>query len=168
MDAAPDILRTLSARCRDCYRCIRVCPVEAIGIRDGQAFVDERRCISCGTCIRECPQQAKTYRNDLADVQEIMARGGRIAVSIAPSFAGLYEPWQIRRIPSMLRKLGFSYVAETAVGAGLVSEAMQRLVKADPKKSWISTACPAMVAVPEVSGSWPSSTLSSDVLPTPL
>lgn len=140
------IVFTNRARCRDCYRCIRVCPVEAIGIRDGQAFVDERRCISCGTCIRECPQQAKTYRNDLADVQELMRRGQRIAVSIAPSFAALYEPWQIKRVPSMLRKLGFSYVAETAVGAQLVSQAMQQLVKADPQQSWISTACPAMVS----------------------
>jgi iron only hydrogenase large subunit-like protein/uncharacterized Fe-S cluster-containing protein len=140
------IVFTNRARCRDCYRCIRVCPVEAIGIRDGQAFVDERRCISCGTCIRECPQQAKTYRNDLADVQEIMKRGGRVAVSIAPSFASLYEPWEIKRIPSMLRKLGFSYVAETAVGAQLVSEAMQQLVQTSPEKSWISTACPAVVS----------------------
>lgn len=142
----PDqIVFTNRARCRDCYRCIRVCPVSAIGIRDGQAYVDENRCISCGTCIRECPQQAKTYRNDLADVREMIVAGGRIAASIAPSFAGFFEPWQIKRIPSMLRKLGFTFVSETAVGAGLVSEAMKSLLTKNPGKSYISTACPALV-----------------------
>jgi len=64
VDAAPDILRTLSARCRDCYRCVRVCPVKAIGVRDNQAWVDPERCILCGTCVRECPQHAKVYRDD--------------------------------------------------------------------------------------------------------
>jgi iron only hydrogenase large subunit-like protein/uncharacterized Fe-S cluster-containing protein len=139
------IVFTNRARCRDCYRCIRVCPVGAIGIQDGQAFVDEQRCISCGTCIRECPQQAKTYRNDLADVQDMVRRDRRVAVSLAPSFACLYEPWQIKRIPSMLRRLGFSYVAETAVGAGLVSESMKDLMAQQPSKTWLSTACPAFV-----------------------
>lgn len=145
MQSPNQIVFTNRARCRDCYRCIRVCPVGAIGIRDGQAFVDEQRCISCGTCIRECPQQAKTYRNDLADVREMLQSGVRAAVSLAPSFACLFEPWQIRRVPSMLRKLGFGYVAETAVGAGLVSEAMQELLVRQPDKSFLSTACPAFV-----------------------
>ena len=58
------------ARCRDCYRCVRVCPVQAIGIRDGQAYVDQRRCIACGTCIRQCPQKAKSYRKDLAEAMD--------------------------------------------------------------------------------------------------
>ena len=59
------IVFTNKARCRDCYRCIRLCPVKAIGLHDGQAYVDSDKCISCGTCIRECPQNAKSFRNDL-------------------------------------------------------------------------------------------------------
>ena len=61
----PQIVFTLTARCRDCYRCLRACPVKAIRMQNGQAYVDEKRCIACGTCIRECPQQAKTFRNDI-------------------------------------------------------------------------------------------------------
>ena len=59
------IVFTLTARCRDCYRCLRSCPVKAIRMEKGQAYVDEKRCIACGTCIRECPQQAKTFRHDI-------------------------------------------------------------------------------------------------------
>lgn len=50
---------TSEAKCRDCYKCIRYCPVKAIGIKDGQAWVDEDRCILCGRCIEACPQNAK-------------------------------------------------------------------------------------------------------------
>jgi Fe-S-cluster-containing hydrogenase component 2 len=58
------VVFTLEAKCRDCYRCLKVCPVKAIKMMNNQAYVVEERCIACGTCIRECPQGAKTYRND--------------------------------------------------------------------------------------------------------
>ena len=28
------IVKTLEAMCRDCYRCVRACPVKAIGIKN--------------------------------------------------------------------------------------------------------------------------------------
>ena len=46
------VVFTHTARCRDCYRCLRACPVKAIRVVDGQAYVDADRCIACGTCIR--------------------------------------------------------------------------------------------------------------------
>jgi Fe-S-cluster-containing hydrogenase component 2 len=52
------IVFTLTARCRDCYRCVRACPVKAIRMHHGQAYVDEERCIACGTCIPMPQKQA--------------------------------------------------------------------------------------------------------------
>ncbi len=66
------IITTDKAKCRDCYRCVRVCPVKAICISDGQARVDAERCIVCGTCVRECPQQAKHVRNDLESLAALL------------------------------------------------------------------------------------------------
>jgi ferredoxin len=111
------IVFTDKARCRDCYRCVRACPVKAIGVRDGQAFVAQERCVSCGTCIRECPQGAKAYRSDLERVVRLLADEPLVAASVAPAFAAICSEWEWRRLPSALRKLGFGYVAETAVGA---------------------------------------------------
>lgn len=138
------IVYTNRARCRDCYRCIRVCPVEAIGVHDGQAFVDPQRCIACGTCIRECPQKAKTYRNDIAMVMEMLSCGP-VAVSVAPSFAALFELWQVRRLPSALRRLGFCYVAETAVGAMWVAQATADCARQRSDQTTIASSCPAVV-----------------------
>jgi iron only hydrogenase large subunit-like protein/uncharacterized Fe-S cluster-containing protein len=140
------IVYTLTANCRDCYRCVRVCPVKAIRIRDGQAYVDDTRCIQCGTCVRECPQHAKTIRTDTERVRELLGSGARVAVSIAPSFATVFPGWKSTRIPAALRRLGFGYVAETAEGARTVALATAALVKADPVHAGcVGGACPAVV-----------------------
>ncbi len=139
------IVYTNKARCRDCYRCVRVCPVKAIRMCDGQAYVVEERCIACGTCIRECPQKAKSFRNDIERVIRLRDRNSSLAVSIAPSFAAVFEEWEQKRLPSALRKLGFDYVAETAQGAFFVAEASHRHAASHANQSWITTACPAVV-----------------------
>ncbi len=139
------VVFTNKAACRDCYRCLRVCPVKAIRLRNGQAYVVEDRCISCGTCIRECPQRAKTFRRDVEHAQALCRRGGVAAASIAPSFAALFSDWERRRIPSALRMLGFNYVGETAIGAYHVARATAKYVAEHPNASHIASACPGVV-----------------------
>ncbi|MBR0379736.1 MAG: 4Fe-4S binding protein, partial [Mogibacterium sp.] len=46
--------------CRDCYRCVRHCPVKAIRIKDAHAVIIHERCTFCGTCVNECPNSVKT------------------------------------------------------------------------------------------------------------
>ena len=141
------IVYTLTAKCRDCYRCLRVCPVGAIGVRDGQAFVDDARCIQCGTCIRECPQHAKTYRGDIDDVRALLDSGARVAVSLAPSFVSIFKEWEISRLPSALRQLGFTHIGETAEGAQLVAQKSAAILNSQSCTSHcgMSTSCPAVV-----------------------
>ncbi len=139
------VVFTNKAQCRDCYRCVRVCPVKAIRMHDGQASVIEQRCIGCGTCVRECPQGAKCFRNDLERVKRFLAEGGKLAASLAPSFSAVYTDWRRGRIPSALRQLGFSYVGETAIGAYYAAQATAQVAADSPTKPWICTACPAAV-----------------------
>ncbi|NLO91477.1 MAG: 4Fe-4S binding protein [Elusimicrobia bacterium] len=136
------LVYTLTARCRDCHRCLRVCPVNAISIANGQASVKPERCISCGACIRECPQGAKTYRRDIAQARDLIASGAVVAASVAPSFAAAFPDWKGGRFVSALRRLGFAVVAETAVGAYYSAQAC---AKAAGNGSNICGACPAAV-----------------------
>ena len=148
MSVAPvlgPVVFTNKARCRDCYRCVRVCPVKAIRMHEGQANVVPHRCISCGTCVRECPQGAKSYRRDLGRALELFHPGARVAASVAPSFAAVFPAWQWRRLPSALRRLGFDYVGETAIGAYDVAAATAQAVAKQPGQSHVCTACPAVV-----------------------
>jgi len=115
-------------------------------MHDGQASVVAERCISCGTCVRECPQSAKTFRNELETAKRLLESGDRIACSLAPSFAGFYSERLQKRIPSVLRLLGFSYVAETAIGAFFTAKASARYIeKLNGKEPGIISACPACV-----------------------
>jgi iron only hydrogenase large subunit-like protein/uncharacterized Fe-S cluster-containing protein len=119
-------------------------------MQNGQAYVEAERCISCGTCIRECPQGAKTFRNDVENAVRILASGGSVAASVAPSFAAAFKPSEQKRLASALRQLGFSYVGETAIGAYHTAKETARIAAASPERSHVCTACPAVVRYVEL------------------
>lgn len=139
------IVFTNKAKCLDCNRCVRVCPVKAIKMKDGQAQVDPDRCIVCGTCIKECPQKAKTYRNDLERVKELLNNGVKVAVIVAPSIASVFNGWKAKKIPSVLRSLGFINVAEAAYSAGIVSKSTKKFADDNPNLAVLASSCPAFV-----------------------
>jgi len=115
-------------------------------MHDGQASIIAERCISCGTCVRECPQAAKKYRNDLETVKQLLTPGNRVACSLAPAFAGFFTDRTRRRIPSVLRLLGFSHISETAIGAFYTAQASVKFWKERGKdQPLIISACPACV-----------------------
>ncbi len=142
---ASEIVFTRKARCRDCHRCLRACPVKAIRVHDGQAQVVPELCIACGTCIRECPQKAKAYRNDVAEAIRCVNQKGRTVASMAPAYAGVFEPWEQRRLASALRRLGFSHVAETAVGAKEVARVGAAYIGERAAESHVWASCPAVI-----------------------
>ncbi|MBU2553135.1 MAG: 4Fe-4S binding protein [Bacteroidetes bacterium] len=139
------VIYTNKAACRDCYRCVRACPVNAISVINGQAQVIASRCIACGTCVNECPQGAKSYRSDLEKLDDMIKSAEKLAFSIAPSFAALFSPWGQKRLPSALRALGAVYVGETAIGAYESAQATAEAVEKNPEKQHICSACPAVV-----------------------
>ncbi len=134
------IINTLNARCKDCYKCVRVCPINAIGIENNQAYIDQDKCILCGTCVRECPQEAKIYRSDEERVSKLLEEYDVVA-SVAPSFSAFFGA-DSKRVPAALRKLGFKYVCETSEGAHKVT---QEVVKINDSLCGISSACPVVV-----------------------
>ncbi len=143
--SALGIVSTNKARCRDCYRCVRVCPVKAIRIRDGQAQVDPERCIVCGSCVRECPQNAKQVRSDLQRVRRMVELHPRVAASVAPSWVSAFPEYGASLFPGLLRSLGFSIVAETAAGAEMVARRTAEMLR-DESGTFITSACPAVVS----------------------
>lgn len=144
MEDKMTVVYTNKAVCRDCYRCIRACPVAAIKIKDNQASVIPEKCIACGTCINECPQDAKTYRNDIEKLKVYIDSEAKIAFGIAPSFASVFDDWEIKRLAFALRELGAVYVGETAIGAFYTAREVKNAVKVNNKNINICTACPAI------------------------
>ena len=121
-------ITTQKVNCQDCHRCVRSCPVKAIGIEAGHASVVLDKCILCGECVVECPQNAKQVENQLDSVQRALAVGDRVAFSIAPSFVAAFPELTIGQLRTALKRLGACAVEETAVGAAAVSEVYSDLV----------------------------------------
>ena len=61
------------ARCKDCYKCLRECPVKAIKVVDHHAKIIESRCILCGHCTEVCPQNAKSVHTERAEVEKLLS-----------------------------------------------------------------------------------------------
>ncbi len=120
------IVFTLTARCRDCYRCLRSCPVKAIRMDKGQAYVDEKRCIACGTCIRECPQQAKTFRHDIDVAQRFIDERRFCCRKHCPFFCRSFQQMGTHAAAFRSTRAGFRYVGQTSQGAYQVSDPCQK------------------------------------------
>jgi iron only hydrogenase large subunit-like protein len=135
--------------CKNCYKCIRSCPVKAISIKNDHAQVIEDGCIFCGRCLQVCPQNAKSVRNDVDKVKGFINKKLKIYASIAPSFAPAFNLYDIKQAYSIFKKLGFTYIEETAVGAATVSSEYQKLLEKGQMKNIITTACPTVVSLIE-------------------
>ncbi|HBF38976.1 MAG TPA: histidine kinase, partial [Firmicutes bacterium] len=142
-------ITTSKAQCRDCYKCIRYCPVKAIGLNDGQAWVDKDKCILCGRCIGACPQKAKSMASQLNQLERYLESGESIVFSIAPSYlaaTSLVSPW---KLIAALKKLGPVSIEETALGAELIAKEYGRVYQAGERKTVISSCCPVVVNLVE-------------------
>ena len=135
------ILESSRVSCRDCYRCIRVCPVKAIRVTKGQPHIEEDRCIRCGACVRECFIHVRHTASDFSAVQQYI-RGNRFVVaSVDPAFPALFQDWRTVRFAAALRELGFTAVHEAAEAVPAVEKAVQ----AAAVGGGILPNCPAVV-----------------------
>jgi len=85
------LIKTIRANCKDCYKCVRHCPMKAIRVVDGHAEIIDELCIGDGTCVRICPQGAKQVRDSREAVRAILASGKKVALSVAPSLRSILQ-----------------------------------------------------------------------------
>ena len=136
---------TVETECQDCYKCVRHCPVKAIKVVDGHASVIPELCVACGNCVEVCPAHAKKVRNDLQRAQLMIKSGAPVYVSLAPSWVSEFRGIENEQMVAALRALGFAGVAETALGAELVSARTAAMLADNKAGIMISSACPAAV-----------------------
>ena len=136
---------TRKADCRDCYKCVRECPVKAIKIEDNSAGIVDELCIHCGRCVEVCPVGAKKVRNDVPAVRQQIELGKKVVLSIAPSWRAEFKNLHVSQLIGALRMLGFSQISETAIGAQMVSQAVAELIDHSDQQLFLSTACPTVV-----------------------
>ena len=129
------------SNCKNCYKCIRHCPVKAIRFSGNQAHIIGNECILCGQCFVVCPQNAKEIVDETEKVKVLLQSGDPVFVSLAPSFIANYEGVGINSMCRALRKLGFFDVEETALGATVVKTEYERMLKEDDRDVIITSCC---------------------------
>ncbi len=129
------------SNCKNCYKCIRHCPVKAIRFSGNQAHIIENECILCGQCFVVCPQNAKQIVDETEKVKVFIQSGDPVIVSLAPSFIANYDGAGIESMRKALKKMGFHDVEETAIGATIVKNEYERILEEEERDLIISSCC---------------------------
>ena len=141
-------IRTITANCKDCYKCVRYCPMKAIRVAGGHAEVIDELCVGCGTCVRMCPQGAKQVADSKGAVWELLASNSQVILSVAPSFVASFADASAASFTAAARRLGFSEIFETAEAAQYVALRSLEVVDACASPA-IATSCPVVVNLVE-------------------
>jgi iron only hydrogenase large subunit-like protein/uncharacterized Fe-S cluster-containing protein len=137
------ILQFENVNCKNCYKCVRYCPVKAIEIKNHCAQILEEECILCGRCTIVCPQKAKEAISDVEKIKHALEENKQVVVSVAPSFSAYYHSAFVDFRYALL-KLKFAEVFETAEGAYLVKTEYEKLLAENPEKTYISSCCTSL------------------------
>ena len=129
------------SNCKNCYKCIRHCPVKAIRFSGNQAHIIDNECILCGHGFVVCPQNAKEIVDGTEKARVLLQSGDPVVVSLAPSFIANYEGVGIESMRRALKKLGFFDVEETAIGATIVKTEYERMLREEERDIIITSCC---------------------------
>ncbi len=134
-------LLSKTTNCRNCYKCIRNCPVKAISFFENKANIIADECILCGHCYLYCPQGVKVIRDDLVKVNSFLFLKEKVVISLAPSFLANYPGVSIKSFKKAVKKVGFFDVEETAVGATIVKNKYDEMLNDNSRDVIISSCC---------------------------
>ena len=136
-----EFLKLKKSNCKNCYKCIRNCPVKSIRFSGNQAHIVGDACVLCGQCFVVCPQNAKEIANDTEKVKVMLSDDRPVVASLAPSFVANYDGIGIDAMEKALKKLGFAHAEETAIGATAVKREYERMLREERPDILISSCC---------------------------
>ncbi|MEN6635870.1 MAG: [Fe-Fe] hydrogenase large subunit C-terminal domain-containing protein [Clostridiaceae bacterium] len=135
-----EVLRLKKSNCKNCYKCIRHCPVKSIRFSANQAHIVGEECILCGQCFVVCPQNAKQIADGTELVRVLLDGTAPVVASLAPSFAAYFDHVGFASLKTALIQLGFASAEETALGATLVKREYEKQL-AQRSEDVIITSC---------------------------
>ena len=131
MQRFQSILQFKKVSCKNCYKCVRNCPVKAIRVHDHQARIIESQCIYCEKCILVCPQDAKEEQNMIPAIRSAMENKAQVIASLHPAYLARFGVTGINKIREAMKKLGFADVADAAEGASLMTAQYRALSRTE-------------------------------------
>jgi len=138
------ILSVPQGRCRECYACIRACPVKAVKMADGQVDIIEERCVYCGRCTVACPGSSLEL-GDIGAAYGFLAEGRRTVAILAPEYPASFYPMSSEQLAFLIELAGFYGHEDTVLGEELVARQYLRHFAAGHDFPVIRSTCPAAI-----------------------
>jgi iron only hydrogenase large subunit-like protein len=135
--------------CRGRMTCMRVCPTQAIRVRNGNAEISQELCVDCGMCISVCRSKAIVPITD--DVAVISRFKHRVVVP-TPVLYSQFEPDIHPYIVHVaLKELGFDRVVDVNTSSIALARALVKYMKVyEGPLPLISSHCPSLVRLVQV------------------
>ncbi|MDP4207186.1 MAG: [Fe-Fe] hydrogenase large subunit C-terminal domain-containing protein [Bacteroidota bacterium] len=136
-----------SEKCRKCYACVRVCPVQAIKVDVESAIpsIVDSRCIGCGSCVTICHPGAVVFEDAREETKALLQSGQTVAAVVGSAIPGEFpDITDYRKFVEMIRRLGFTYVCEASFGVDLVAHKYAQLFANNKGKYYITANCPSV------------------------
>lgn len=141
-------IKLVSENCTGCAKCVKICPTQALRIRNGKAQLDARKCIDCGKCVIACKFDAIRAVFDSLDMIEKFKYK---LVIISSSYAGQFrESVGYMSAKKGLLSLGFDEVAEESMVTETMSKIIRDYINKSKIRPIISSNCPAVVRLIQV------------------
>lgn len=137
-------------RCIGCTNCLKVCPTEAIRVRDGKAKIIPEKCIDCGECIKICPNHAKNVVTD--NLSMLKKYKYNIVIPSLTLYGQFPSNIGIGKMLNAIKSIGFDEIAESAEGANISVNLLRDYVlkKQNIKYPVINSSCPAIIRLIQV------------------
>ncbi|MDI3503733.1 MAG: hypothetical protein PWP64_669 [Candidatus Cloacimonadota bacterium] len=142
-------IQILQDNCTGCTACVRVCPTEAIRVRDSKAYIDPNRCVDCGNCVTACEFHAIIPSSDPLNIIENYKY--RIAIISSSFFGQFTEDISYAAAKQAVLDLGFDEVAEEAMVMDFMISIIREYIRNNrDKRPILSSNCPAVVRLIQV------------------
>ncbi|MDP8221613.1 MAG: [Fe-Fe] hydrogenase large subunit C-terminal domain-containing protein, partial [Candidatus Stygibacter frigidus] len=142
-------LQVKTQKCVACMKCVRVCPTQALRIREGKVQLDETRCIDCGRCITACKYGALVPWSDTMEI--INKKKYKVAI-LSTAFAGQFsDKVDYSTTKKAIYHLGFDEVLEESMITEHYGWMIRKYLDEHPQiRPVLSSNCPAVVRLIQV------------------
>lgn len=138
-----------TAKCDGRMKCMRVCPTQAIRIRNHKAQISDELCVDCGTCLKICPTDSINSKADTFDNFSHFKYKVVIPAAVFYSqFDPLIHPYIIHLA---LKKIGFDEIVDLTVSSKTLAIALEKYLESyKGRLPLISSHCPAVIRLVQV------------------
>jgi Fe-S-cluster-containing hydrogenase component 2 len=136
-------------RCRGHMTCMRVCPTQAIRVRDATASISEELCVDCGVCISTCPDGAVVPISDtIGDYVHFKYRVVVPSPVLYSQFDPGIHPYIIHQA---FKELGFDEVVDVSTSSNALARALMKYMEGyKGRLPLIASHCPCVIRLIQV------------------